>query len=64
MTFAPTLATDARRSPPVRYAASVMLRVMAEESSMCVTAFEDRGRRELKGVSEPWQLYAASRDSS
>ncbi len=27
-------------------------------------AFEDRGRRELKGVSETWQLYAASRDAS
>jgi class 3 adenylate cyclase len=26
--------------------------------------FEDRGRRELKGVSEAWQLYAATRDAS
>jgi class 3 adenylate cyclase/pimeloyl-ACP methyl ester carboxylesterase len=26
--------------------------------------FEDRGRRELKGVSETWQLYAASRDAA
>jgi class 3 adenylate cyclase/pimeloyl-ACP methyl ester carboxylesterase len=26
--------------------------------------FEDRGRRELKGIPEPWQLYAATRDAS
>lgn len=26
--------------------------------------FEDRGRRELKGIAETWQLYAASRDAS
>ena len=26
--------------------------------------FEDRGRRELKGVPGSWQLYAASREAS